>query len=514
LNIVPLPDSIIQGNCPARRTIIRRVRATDSCNNSAIATQTVTIDDNAGPTWNANQQTQFTYQCGWTVPVVQPVATDNCSTITYNHTDSQPTTVNCLPRFNRTWIATDACGNPSVPFVQVILTEDTIAPIIVNCPGDVELDCDQSLPGVPVVSAVDQCDNNVQVTYAQYYFGDQWEAGVLANCNLATPAHDAGGNCGVSVGGNEISWAMQLSAMPVAYRYYAVTEGQLVRTADAVHLTATMVNVLDPTSGFYVDVEFAGGYDWAQWSTGMGHATNYKADCVNVGNNYQSWLYYLLQNGEGAEMVGFGNYAGSSMNLAHAPSNDYYAFQYGNGANNFDASFGFGGWFNYNGTFVTSPTASPAQYFGAGDFSLDLDCCPDYWVVREWTATDCSGNSTTCSQIISYAGTNPVVNTNADRPNSHLQSTEQAGRLSDVTVAPNPARSTAQFTFKTAQTAKTTLEIFDMSGRKVADVYSGVVEAGNPYQVSFDTEALATGIYTYRFTNGSDVQIKRLIINK
>jgi hypothetical protein len=53
-----------------------------------------------------------------------------------------------------------------------------------------------------------------------------------------------------------------------------------------------------------------------------------------------------------------------------------------------------------------------------------------------------------------------------------------------------------------------------MSGRKVADVYSGVVEAGNAYQVSFDTEALATGIYMYRFTNGSDVQIKRLIINK
>jgi hypothetical protein len=53
-----------------------------------------------------------------------------------------------------------------------------------------------------------------------------------------------------------------------------------------------------------------------------------------------------------------------------------------------------------------------------------------------------------------------------------------------------------------------------MSGRKVADVYAGTVEAGTAYQVSFDTEVLATGIYMYRFTNGSDVQIKRLIINK
>jgi hypothetical protein len=72
----------------------------------------------------------------------------------------------------------------------------------------------------------------------------------------------------------------------------------------------------------------------------------------------------------------------------------------------------------------------------------------------------------------------------------------------------------AQFNFKTVNSAPATLDIFDMSGRKVADVYSGTVEQGHTYQVSFDTEALAAGIYMYRFTNGSDVQIKRLIINK
>jgi hypothetical protein len=511
LTIIALPDSIIEGNCPAERTIIRRVKAIDSCDNEAIATQTVNVDDNVGPGWTTASPDTLTYQCGTTPPVVQPVATDNCSTITYDYTDGPETVVGCNPRFTRTWIATDACGNPSLPFQQLITFVDTIAPVIINCPNDIELECDESLPAVAVVNATDNCDDNVSISYTQHYFGDQPTPGVLASCNPSTPTHASGGVCGINVGGVDIDWAMQLNSMPVAYRYYELVEGNLVRTADNIHFTATMVNVLDPTSGFYVDVNFTGGYDYTTWSSGM---TSYKADCVPVGNNYQDWLYFLLQNGEGAELTGFGGYAGSLLNLTHAPSNNYYAFQYGAGANNFNANFGFGGWFNYNGTFVTSPTAAPSQQFGAGDFSLDLDCCPDFWVVRQWTAIDCSGNSTTCSQIISYEGTNPTVNTGLNLPEVLTPAIDENERLSDVDVAPNPVRNIAQFSFKTINTATTTLEIFDMSGRKVADVYSGVVEAGNAYQVSFDTEALATGIYMYRFTNGSDVQIKRLIINK
>jgi hypothetical protein len=221
----------------------------------------------------------------------------------------------------------------------------------------------------------------------------------------------------------------------------------------------------------------------------------------------------LLSAEEGAELVGFGNYAGSSLNLVHAPINNYYGFQYGDGGNNFNAAFGFGGWFSYNGIFQSSNTAVPAQQSGAGDFALDLDCCPDFWIVRQWTATDCSGNSTTCQQIISYPGVTPIVD-NTDYTTQFTQAVETGRESGEVSVQPNPARDIAQFSFKTVNTAATMLEIFDMSGRKVADVYAGTVEAGTAYQVSFDTEVLATGIYMYRFTNGSDVQIKRLIINK
>jgi hypothetical protein len=53
-----------------------------------------------------------------------------------------------------------------------------------------------------------------------------------------------------------------------------------------------------------------------------------------------------------------------------------------------------------------------------------------------------------------------------------------------------------------------------MTGSKVADVFMGVVEAGVEYKVNYNVKALAVGVYTFRLTNGHDVQIDRLIINK
>jgi hypothetical protein len=398
--------------------------------------------------------------------------------------------------------------------VQLIRFEDTTAPVFDFCPDDLELECNDPIPAAPVLTASDYCDDNVTIDYTQDIFGNVNEEGVLSTCEASTPANASGGNCGVTVGGVDIDWAMMLAGMPVSYRYYGLTNGQLVRYENEIHFTATMTNALDPTSGFYVDVTFTGGETWTEWTAGG--PASFKADCVNVGNNYQDWLYFILSAEEGAELVGFGNYAGSSLNLTHAPSNHYFGFQYGLGANTFNANFGFGGWFNYSGIFQSSQTAAPSSLSGAGDFVLDLDCCPDYWIVRQWTATDCSGNSSTCSQIISYPDSNPGVNNGNSNATGNISEATEDVRVEsgDISVSPNPARDITMFTFKTAYSAQTYLELFDMNGRKVADVYAGAVEAGNTYQISFDTETLATGMYTYRFTNGSDVQIKRLIINK
>jgi hypothetical protein len=83
-----------------------------------------------------------------------------------------------------------------------------------------------------------------------------------------------------------------------------------------------------------------------------------------------------------------------------------------------------------------------------------------------------------------------------------------------MAVSPNPANNNALFTFKAAYAAKTSLEVLDMTGKKVADLFMGTVEAGASYNVNFNVSDLATGVYTYRLINGTDVKIDRLIINK
>ncbi|MBK6481474.1 MAG: hypothetical protein IPF93_25285 [Saprospiraceae bacterium] len=71
-----------------------------------------------------------------TVKTGQATATDNFSTVTtFNYTDSR-TNGTCPYNYtiNRTWTATDSCGNISLPCTQVITVMDTIKPVI-SCPA-------------------------------------------------------------------------------------------------------------------------------------------------------------------------------------------------------------------------------------------------------------------------------------------------------------------------------------------------------------------------------------------
>jgi hypothetical protein len=81
-------------------------------------------------------------------------------------------------------------------------------------------------------------------------------------------------------------------------------------------------------------------------------------------------------------------------------------------------------------------------------------------------------------------------------------------------VYPNPATDNATFTFKSTATAKSKLEIFDLAGAKVADVFNGKVDAGMEYKVDVNVNNFATGVYMFRLTTGDQIEMGRLVINK
>ncbi|MFK7807351.1 MAG: hypothetical protein AB8F74_06050, partial [Saprospiraceae bacterium] len=142
---------------------------------------------------------------------------------------------------------------------------------------------------------------------------------------------------------------------------FAITNGgaQLKEFADGTAMvTGSVVNVNDANDGYEFSVRLINKRDWSEWSA-LGRS--FKGG--NSPDNHPQWFYYELDNNNSV-FTGFGNNAGQTINLSHAPSDFNYGFQIGNGANDKDADYGFSGWFNFSGSET-----------GHGDFNGDLQNC-------------------------------------------------------------------------------------------------------------------------------------------
>jgi hypothetical protein len=78
---------------------------------------------------------------------------------------------------------------------------------------------------------------------------------------------------------------------------------------------------------------------------------------------------------------------------------------------------------------------------------------------------------------------------------------------------PNPARSSTSVAFTLAEPGNATLDVFDLSGRKVATVTKTPCPAGKN-AITLDTGKLAAGVYVYRLSSGTCVATKRLAVVK
>ncbi|MEO1630473.1 MAG: right-handed parallel beta-helix repeat-containing protein [Bacteroidota bacterium] len=76
---------------------------------------------------------------------------------------------------------------------------------------------------------------------------------------------------------------------------------------------------------------------------------------------------------------------------------------------------------------------------------------------------------------------------------------------------PNPVFGQTRIRFSLNAPQDVRVEVFDLTGRRVATVVDGTHEAG-VQDAAFDTAGLASGIYLYRFTSGSFTTTRRLTI--
>ena len=68
----------------------------------------------------------------------------------------------------------------------------------------------------------------------------------------------------------------------------------------------------------------------------------------------------------------------------------------------------------------------------------------------------------------------------------------------DHAVYPNPFNPTSTIQFTLPQSSHARLDVYDLSGRRIATLYDGYAEAGQAVQARFDANGLASGMYLYR----------------
>ena len=91
-----------------------------------------------------------------------------------------------------------------------------------------------------------------------------------------------------------------------------------------------------------------------------------------------------------------------------------------------------------------------------------------------------------------------------------------AQRTSTILVAyPNPFTGSTNLTFNVGTNGKTTLTIYDVAGAKVGSIFEGNAEAGKSYQVQFNANALAKGIYFAKLTDANGkISFQKLFLMK
>ncbi len=196
---ITVADVVTPGSCVNRYSIVRTWTATDVCGNSSYSSQTITVDDQTSPVITGTPS-PITYDCAEDVPtasIASVSATDNCIGSVTIEVNDVVTSGSCVNRYSieRTWTATDVCGNFSTSS-QTITVDDQTAPII-TCPSNIIVTADAGQPDADVIIALptvsDNCDGDV--TYSNDYTEVEDASGTY-NLGTTTVTYTATDNCG------------------------------------------------------------------------------------------------------------------------------------------------------------------------------------------------------------------------------------------------------------------------------------------------------------------------------
>jgi large repetitive protein len=169
ISVIFSGDATIDSTCINQLSIERMYIAIDACGNTSSCIQEINVMDDVPPVLICPED--ITVACAGDVPVPDlalPDASDACEgeiifTVLADVTMNQ----SCTNSFEiqRTYIATDACGNSS-SCTQIITVSDNIPPAI-TCLPDVTVECTENIPAVDInnIEVQDNCDGEINIEH-------------------------------------------------------------------------------------------------------------------------------------------------------------------------------------------------------------------------------------------------------------------------------------------------------------------------------------------------------------
>ena len=170
LTVAFVSDVISGQTCANKFTVTRTYRATDVCGNSATCTQIITVNDIIPPSITCPGPMNFT--CASQIPapnISQVISSDNCSgPVVVTFVSDVISNQTCPNKYiiTRTYKSTDNCGNTAT-CSQIFTINDDINPQLFGVPADVTIECSDPIPGLPTITATDNCSGNVNITFTE-----------------------------------------------------------------------------------------------------------------------------------------------------------------------------------------------------------------------------------------------------------------------------------------------------------------------------------------------------------
>ena len=83
---------------------------------------------------------------------------------------------------------------------------------------------------------------------------------------------------------------------------------------------------------------------------------------------------------------------------------------------------------------------------------------------------------------------------------------------SNLNVYPNPASGVVSILFSTIETSKIKLELYDMSGKLVKNLYEGVLNKNAQRKIELQTKSLPAGIYMVSLQTGNRIVSRNKLV--